>query len=101
MAKFTSDNQPANRGRKRGSKNIKQAITPEMEGKAKDVLLQALEAGEQWACEAVLKRTAAPLKAVTPIGSLDAELLEARIHEMTELAKKVEELEEMISASGK
>ena len=93
MAKFTSDNQPANRGRKRGSKNIKQAITPEMESKAQAVLLQALDDGEQWACEAVLKRTAAPLKAITAPNSLDGQHLELKIKEITELEQRIAELE--------
>ena len=101
MAKFTKDNQPKNRGRKRGSKNIKQAISSEMEIKAQAVLLQALENNEQWACEAVLKRTAAPLKAVTPLGTLDADLLEARIHEMTEIREKLEQLEALVANESK
>tara|TARA_R110002020_G_scaffold215208_1_gene422349 strand:- start:3660 stop:3977 length:318 start_codon:yes stop_codon:yes gene_type:complete len=93
MGKFTSATAPRG-GRKHGSKNKRQAITPEMESKAKDVLLQALNNCEQWACESVLKRVSPPLKAVTPENSLDGEYLRLKSIEISEFDERLKALEE-------
>lgn len=93
MAEFKAGNQRG-RGRPKGSKNVKQAITPEMQSKAKAVLLSALEAGEQWAAIEVLKRIAPPLKAITPENSIDHQLIDVRIKEAYEFEQRLRALED-------
>ena len=93
MAKFTAENQPKNPGRKRGSKGKKSQFSNAMTPQALDVLQDALNNGDQWASEAVLKRTHAPLKRVTLADSLDGEYLSLKMLEISEFEQRLNALE--------
>jgi hypothetical protein len=101
MPKFTADNQPEGRGRKQGSKNKKSLIDELTQQAAKDKLSEAVQNGEPWAIQAVLDRVQPKLKPCTPLGTLDAELLEAKIFEISELEQRLAELEKIADESGK
>jgi len=90
---FSKENQPANNGRKKGGKNKRSQFSDELTEQALEQLTVALEHGEQWAVETVLKRTHAPLKAITPLDSLDGEYLTAKIFEIKELELRLSALE--------
>jgi len=94
MGQFTSENQPQNRGRKVGSKNKRSVVTDELHNNALKKLEQAVELGEPWAIEAVLKRCMPTLKPITPVGSLDGEMLEFKIKELSDFEERLEQLEE-------
>jgi hypothetical protein len=93
MAKFTAENQPQNRGRKKGTKNRRMAISESLEKTTLEKLSEALDASEPWAIQAVLDRVAPKLKAVTPEHSLDGALLQLRILEIRELEERLKALE--------
>jgi hypothetical protein len=94
MPKFSATYQPENKGRPKGSKNKRSRISEDMIFTALDKLQQAVEQGEQWAIEAVLKRTHPTLKAVTPENSLDAEFLKLKMKEISELEQRLTALEQ-------
>jgi hypothetical protein len=93
MAKFTAENQPQNRGRKKGTKNRKIAISETLSQKTLERLTQAVDQGESWAVQAVLDRVAPKLKAITPDQSLDGQLIQARILEIRDLEQRLLALE--------
>ena len=95
MAKFSTTNQPENNGRPVGSKNKRSQFTDTMTSKALEQLEIALNEGEQWAVETVLKRTHAPLKAITPEHSLDAEYLKLKMKEISEFEDRLNTLEKL------
>ena len=95
MAKFSTTNQPKNNGRPVGSKNKRSQFTDTMTSKALEKLEIALNEGQQWAIEAVLKRTHAPLKAITPEFSLDAEYLKLKMKEISEIEERIQALEQL------
>ena len=64
MAKFSATNQPESNGRPVGSKSKRSQFTDTMTSKALEQLDIALNEGEQWEIETVLKRTHGPLKTV-------------------------------------
>ena len=94
MARFTSTNQPQNRGRPVGSKAKKVRIPDELTSIAIDKLEEACISGEQWAVVEILKRVAPTLKAITQEGSLDAKLIDIKIKEATDWLARLEALEQ-------
>lgn len=93
MAKFSTTNQPQSNGRPIGSKNKRSQFSEVMTSKALEQLGIALNQGEQWAIETILKRTHAPLKAITPENSLDAEFLKLKMKEISEFDERIQVLE--------
>ncbi|MDC0611156.1 hypothetical protein OAP63_10480 [Vibrio sp.] len=94
MAKFTTDNQPSNRGRPKGSRNKRTVFSEDLTKEALRQLETALLSGEPWAVQEVIKRTHPALKPVTDENSLDGELLRARIFEISELEERIQAIEE-------
>ena len=89
---FTSANQPkVRKPRGPGKKSLPKDICDQ----AMKNLREALQAGEPWATESVLKRWLPPLRPITPESSLDGEMLKAKIAEITEFEKRLEALERM------
>lgn len=93
--RFTQDNQPSNKGRPKGSLNKRSQFSNELTSKALLELEVALNKGEQWAVETILKRTHAPLKAITPEHSLDAEFLKLKMKEISEFEQRIAALEQV------
>lgn len=93
MAKFTSNNQPENRGRTKGSPNKRSQFTDTMTATALEKLDEALIDGQAWAIETVLKRTHPTLKAITPEDSIDAEFLRLKMKELGEFEDRLKALE--------
>ncbi len=93
MARFSTINQPETNGRPVGSKNKRSQFTDTMTSKALEQLDIALNEGQQWAVETVLKRTHAPLKAITPENSLDADFLKLKMKEIAEFEERIQALE--------
>jgi hypothetical protein len=94
MAKFSTTNQPEINGRPIGSKNKRSQFSEVMTSKALEQLEIALNQGEQWAIETILKRTHAPLKAITPEHSLEAEFLKLKMKEISEFEERIKVLEQ-------
>ena len=94
MARFTQDNQPSGRGRKLGGKNKRSQFSNELTATALVQLKIAVEQGQQWAVETILKRTHAPLKAITPLDSLDGEFLTLKMKEISEFEARLQALED-------
>ena len=93
MAKFTKDNQPEGRGRPVGSQNKQKAEFRRGGRKLLDNLMARALDGCDEAAKLVLPFIAKP-KPYTEICSLDGELLQARIKEITELEQRLEALEQ-------
>jgi hypothetical protein len=93
MAQFSTSHQPAKAGRKPGSKNKRSQFSDTLTTEAIRQLTLAVEQGEQWAVDTVLKRTHPSLKPITPTESLDGEFLKARTFEISELQARIEALE--------
>ncbi len=93
MARFSATNQPEGNGRPVGSTNKRSQFSEAMTSKALEQLDIALNEGEQWAVETVLKRTHAPLKAITPENSLDADFLKLKMKEISEFDQRIAALE--------
>lgn len=93
MALFTSTEQPARRGRKKGSKNKRGAISEALQKDAITKLEAAVLQGKPWAIQAVIDRTMPKLKAITPTDSLDGEMLAAKIKEVAEFEARLLALE--------
>jgi len=98
VAKFSTTNQPESNGRPVGSKNKRSQFTDTMTSKALEQLEIALNEGYSWAVETVLKRTHAPLKAITPEHSLDAEFLKLKMKEIAEFEDRISALEKLTDA---
>lgn len=94
MARFSTTNQPTSNGRPKGAKNKRSQFSDSMTSTALKQLEIALNEGEQWAVETILKRTHAPLKAITPENSLDAEFLKLKMKEISEFEERIKLLEQ-------
>ncbi|MFA0474854.1 hypothetical protein BCT06_12715 [Vibrio breoganii] len=81
-------------GRPKGSGNKKYAFPQEITDKAIQNVRELVEAGDYAASIEVLKRTHPVLKPVTAPSSIDAEFLQAKMYELTELQKAIKELQE-------
>ena len=92
--RFTQDNQPSNKGRPKGSLNKRSQFSNELTSKALLELEVALNSGEQWAIETILKRTHPTLKPITPDNSLDGEFLKLKMLEISEFEERIQALEE-------
>ena len=92
--RFTQDNQPSNKGRPKGSLNKRSQFSNELTSKALLELEVALNSGEQWAIEIILKRTHPTLKPITPDNSLDGEFLKLKMLEISEFEQRIKALEE-------
>jgi hypothetical protein len=93
MTRFSTTNQPESNGRPVGSKNKRSQFSEVMTSKALEQLEIAVNEGEQWAIETILKRNHAPLKAITPEHSLDAEFLKLKMKEISEFDERIQALE--------
>jgi hypothetical protein len=90
---FSATNQPTNNGRPKGSKNIRGQISKELTNKALKKLDEAVEIGEAWAVQEVLKRVSPALKPITPIDSLDGDMLALKIREAVDFEERLNALE--------
>ena len=90
---FSKDQQPIKNGRPKGSRNVKSQFSAAMTKTALEQLQAALDKGEQFAIDLVLKRTHPLMKPVTPVDSLDGKILQAKLLEMTELEQRIKALE--------
>jgi hypothetical protein len=72
---FSATNQPANNGRPKGSRNKRGQFSQELAEQALEQLTLAVNQGESWAIQEVLKRTSPILKPITPEESLDGDML--------------------------
>jgi hypothetical protein len=93
MTQFSTTHQPAEKGRPKGSKNVRGKISKEMSDKALEKLDDALNMGEAWAIQEVFKRTHPTLKAIVPTDSLEAVMLMMKIKEIQELEQRLIALE--------
>lgn len=80
-------------GRPKGAKNKKSVFDAAMTEKALKGLREAVDNGEQWAIQEVIKRVYPTLKPITPDGSLDAEFLQLRMKELGEFEQRISALE--------
>ena len=76
---FSTTNQPVNNGRRKGSKNKRSAFSGDIIAEALMQLSKAVSEGEPWAIQEVLKRTHPTLKTITPVDSIDGELLALKV----------------------
>ena len=95
MTQFSKEHQPAKAGRKPGSRNKRSQFSDTLTTEAIRQLTLAVEQGEQWAVDTVLKRTHPSLKPITPSDSLDAEYLRAKVFELVDMEQRLKTLEEM------
>jgi hypothetical protein len=93
MAEFTSDRQPAKRGRQKGSKNKRSQFSKALTDEALKQVTEAVTQGESWAIQLVIARTHPALKPITDESSLDALMIKAKIKEVYELEKRIEAIE--------
>ncbi len=93
MARFEKGNKQG-RGRPLGSRNRVASLPTTLTKKALEKLTEAVEAGESWACQEVLKRVYPALKPITPHNSLDGELLTERVKEIREFENRLVVLEQ-------
>lgn len=96
MAKFSSVNQPANRGRKK-AKWKSNVFDKELTLKAVNALERAIDEGESWAIMAVIDRTYPKIKSIAPRGSLEAQELEMKIEQNADVTELIETCERFIS----
>ncbi|USE00700.1 hypothetical protein JKJ11_01005 [Vibrio sp. SCSIO 43133] len=80
-------------GRPTGSKNKRGKFDEKLTSKAIENIRKLVDAGDYAASVEVLKRTHPTLKPITPEGSIDAEYINARIFELTELEERLSALE--------
>jgi hypothetical protein len=90
---FSSTNQPANNGRPIGSKNKRGQFNSELTTKALEQLSEAVNRGEAWAIQEVIKRTHPALKPITSADSLDGKLLSLKMKEIEEFEHRLINLE--------
>ena len=93
MAQFSTTHQPASKGRPKGSKNVRGKISKEMSDKALQKLDEALNIGEAWAIQEVVKRTHPTLKPITPVDSIDGDYIKAKMFELQEMEQRLLALE--------
>jgi hypothetical protein len=89
------------RGRPKGSKNAKLILPKQLTDKAIEQLENKVKDGDTQAILFVLNRVYPTLKAITPEGSLDAQLLEIKIKEAEEFEKRLEALEALANERSK
>jgi hypothetical protein len=94
MAKFSKDNQPVKNGRKAGGKNKRSQFSDTLTTSALGQLTAAVDSGESWAIQLVIARTHPALKPITPVNSLDGDLLAAKIKEVSEFEERLNALEQ-------
>ncbi len=90
---FSKDHQPTKNGRPKGSRNKRSQFGDAMTATALKQLQAAVDDGESWAVQLVLNKTHPSLKPVTPVNSLDGELLQAKIKELSEFEERLAALE--------
>jgi hypothetical protein len=90
---FSTTNQPANNGRPKGSRNKRGQFSQELAEQALEQLTLAVNQGESWAIQEVLKRISPTLKPITPEESLDGDMLMMKIKEIQELEQRLIALE--------
>jgi hypothetical protein len=90
---FSATNQPANNGRPKGSRNKRGQFSNELTTQALEQLTLAVSNGEAWAVQEVFKRTHPTLKPITPIDSLDGEMLMLKVKEIEEFEQRLIALE--------
>jgi hypothetical protein len=90
---FSATNQPANNGRPKGSRNKRGQFSQELAEQALEQLTLAVNQGESWAIQEVLKRISPTLKPITPEESLDGDILMLKIKEIQELEQRLLVLE--------
>ncbi len=93
MARFEKGNTQG-RGRPKGSRNVRQGIPSTLTKRAVEKLTEAVEAGESWACQEVLKRVYPCLKPITPENSLDGGLIQLKIKELKDFEQRLVLLED-------
>jgi hypothetical protein len=93
MYMFSATNQPSNNGRPKGSRNKRGQFSQELAEQALEQLTLAVNQGESWAIQEVFKRTHPTLKPVTPVDSLDGDMLALKIKEISELEQRLIALE--------
>jgi hypothetical protein len=93
MYMFSATNQPSNNGRPKGSRNKRGQFSQELAKQALEQLTLAVNQGESWAIQEVFKRTHPTLKPVTPVDSLDGDMLALKIKEISELEQRLIALE--------
>ncbi len=90
---FSATNQPSNNGRPKGSRNKRGQFSQELAKQALEQLTLAVNQGESWAIQEVFKRTHPTLKPITPVDSLDGDMLALKIKEISELEQRLIALE--------
>ncbi len=93
MPQFQKGN-TAGRGRPRGSRNVRATVPASLTKRALEKLTEAVEAGESWACQEVLKRVYPCLKPITPENSLDGGLMQLKIKELESFEQRLILLED-------
>jgi hypothetical protein len=93
MYMFSATNQPSNNGRPKGSRNKRGQFSQKLAEQALEQLTLAVNQGESWAIQEVFKRTHPTLKPVTPVDSLDGDMLALKIKEISELEQRLIALE--------
>ena len=94
MTVFSATNQPKVKGRPAGSKNKRSQFTDTLNKSALEQLTAAVTQGESWAVQLVIARSFPQLKAITPVDSLDGQLLQAKIKEVSEFEERLTLLED-------
>ena len=95
---FSQGNQPAKRGRPKGSRNRASLLDQDLKTDALEQLKKAVNNGESWAVLAVTNRIYPTLKPVTIPTSLDGRYLEAKITELTDVQERLRALEDRLGA---
>ena len=93
---FKQGNQLGKKSSRKGIPNRATVLPKKLTEEAIEQLSKSVQSGELKAILWVLERSYPSLKAITVPNSLDGEMLEGRINELTELAQKVEELEALL-----
>jgi hypothetical protein len=76
---FSTTNQPANNGRRKGSKNKRSAFSDDITAETLVQLGKELSEGSAWAIQEVLKQTHPALKVITPSDSFNGQLLALKV----------------------
>jgi hypothetical protein len=96
---FSATNQPLNNGRPKGSRNKRGQFSKELTTQALEQLTLAVSNGEAWAVQEVFKRTHPTLKPITPVDSLEGDMLALKIKEVSEFEERLLILEAKTSES--
>lgn len=93
---FSKENQPAKKGRPKGSKNKRSQIPETLNKEALTKLAAAVEQGDSWAIQAVLDRSIPKLKQAAT--GTEEQLLQAQIELTRFKVKELSEFEERLAA---